>query len=369
MGIPLDLPVMPPTLVRHARRRAAAGRAALLLPPLLALPLPAQQPPSAPLPDSLPPAGIVERPLVLGRAPWQLQARLSLPARGTNVPGVILMHGSGPGTRDGDVGPNKVFREVAWALASRGIAVLRYDKRTTAHAERFRARGAEATMEEEHVADAIDALRQLQTAPEVDPSRTFVLAGSQGTTVAATVALRLAREGGHPVAGLVLASVGSRPPAEMILEQVDHVVAVARQAGDSAAVREALALRPSVERLQRPDAPDSLTLFGKPLAYWRSLDPQATWRETREYLATGGRLLVASVDRDYLTTPADHEAWRRALAGSPRTAFRRYPDLNHLMQPGVGKMTPDEYARPMQVSRTYLADVAAWIVAGRLPSR
>jgi len=49
------------------------------------------------------------------------------PSRGT----ALLLHGSGPGTRDGDYGPVHVgvFRQIAWTLAEGGYTVLRYDKR------------------------------------------------------------------------------------------------------------------------------------------------------------------------------------------------------------------------------------------------
>ena len=48
-------------------------------------------------------------------------------------PAVVLVHGSGPHDRDETIGPNKPLRDVADGLASRGIAVLRYEKRTRQH--------------------------------------------------------------------------------------------------------------------------------------------------------------------------------------------------------------------------------------------
>jgi hypothetical protein len=35
--------------------------------------------------------------------------------------------------RDESIGPNKAFKDLAWGLASRGLAVLRFDKVTFAH--------------------------------------------------------------------------------------------------------------------------------------------------------------------------------------------------------------------------------------------
>ena len=73
------------------------------------------------------PAGVHERTVAIGSGQWAVEGILTLPDRSEPVPAVLLMHGSGPGTRDGDVGPNKVYRELAWGLAARNIAVLRYD--------------------------------------------------------------------------------------------------------------------------------------------------------------------------------------------------------------------------------------------------
>src|SRR5262249_47381693 len=68
-----------------------------------------------------------------GQENWQLPGTLTIPAGRGPFPGVVLVHGSGPNDRDETIGPNKPFRDLAWGLASRNIAVLRYDKRTRVH--------------------------------------------------------------------------------------------------------------------------------------------------------------------------------------------------------------------------------------------
>lgn len=54
------------------------------------------------------------------------------PTDGESVPGAVIVHGSGPTDRDGTHGPNKPYKQLAWGLASRGVPVLRCDKRTFA---------------------------------------------------------------------------------------------------------------------------------------------------------------------------------------------------------------------------------------------
>ena len=73
---------------------------------------------------------------------------------------VVLVHGSGPQDRDETLGPNKPFRDLAWGLASQGVAVLRYDKRTFTHKALFTPELiAKGTVKEETIDDALLAVR------------------------------------------------------------------------------------------------------------------------------------------------------------------------------------------------------------------
>ena len=68
---------------------------------------------------------------------WPLPGTLSMPAGTGPVPAVVLVQGSGPQDRDETLGPLKPLRDLAEGLASRGMAVLRYDKRTRQHPTRL----------------------------------------------------------------------------------------------------------------------------------------------------------------------------------------------------------------------------------------
>ena len=76
-----------------------------------------------------------ETEVTVGTGEWALPGTLTIPKGTGPFPAVVLVHGSGPNDRDETIGPNKPFKDIAWGLASRGIVVLRYDKRTLAHAD------------------------------------------------------------------------------------------------------------------------------------------------------------------------------------------------------------------------------------------
>ncbi|MEO5728346.1 MAG: hypothetical protein ABI134_35845, partial [Byssovorax sp.] len=109
-------------------------------------PTPAPAPPRAPVRREVspPPRPRLPRedvPLALDQGLWHLGGTLTLPARddGERVPAVVIVHGSGPMSRDGvmrgQIGLGfgfelPVYQRLAAALAARGFAVYRYDKRT-----------------------------------------------------------------------------------------------------------------------------------------------------------------------------------------------------------------------------------------------
>ena len=69
---------------------------------------------------------------------YPLNGILTLPNKiNYPVPAVVLVHGSGASNMDEKVLKLTPFKDLAKGLASRGIAVIRYDKRTYAHKRQF----------------------------------------------------------------------------------------------------------------------------------------------------------------------------------------------------------------------------------------
>ena len=121
-----------------------------------------------------------EEEITFGFTGWELSGVLTIPKDGGKFPVVILVHGSGPNDKDETIGPNKPFKDIAWGLATKGIAVFRYDKRTLVHGGKLMEVIHEFTVMEETVLDVVEAVKVLKEHDKIDPEKIFVLGHSLG---------------------------------------------------------------------------------------------------------------------------------------------------------------------------------------------
>ena len=285
---------------------------------------------------------------------WELPGTLTIPTGDGPFPAVVLVHGSGPNDRDESIGPNKPFRDLAWGLASRSIATLRYDKRTFVHGQAVVAQG-DFTVNEETVDDALAAVALLRTIEGIDPDRIFVIGHSQGAYLAPRIGQR-----DPQIAGLILLAGNSRSLLALVPEQSQYLAALdgAITAEEQAALDDLTPVIEATQNVQPGDDPATL-LFHAPAAYWIDLnayDPVAV----ASTLAVP--MLILQGERDYQVTMVDFAGWQAGLAARDNLTFKSYPGLNHLFISGEGPGSPAEYDIPGHVAEPVVQDMADWIL-------
>jgi fermentation-respiration switch protein FrsA (DUF1100 family) len=292
----------------------------------------------------------------VGSGEWALPGTLTLPIGDGPFAVVILVHGSGPHDRDETIGPNKTFRDLAWGLASQGIATLRYEKRTKQYGAKYADPKIKLTIKEEVIDDAVLAAALLRTHREIDAKRIFVLGHSLGAFAGPAIGLR-----DLELAGLILMAGNTRPLEDVILDQITYVLSLKGDTED-AQKTELEKIKSQVLRVKdaalTPDMPASELPLAIPAAYWLSLRDHRPLDDCAKYKRP---IFVLQGERDYQVTMADFEGWRKVLGKRANAKLMSYPALNHLFMEGVGKAKPDDYDKAGHVAKEVVDDIAKWI--------
>jgi dienelactone hydrolase len=295
-----------------------------------------------------------EREVTVGADQWKLGGTFTFPLGNGPFPAVVLVHGPGPSDRDESLYATRIFADIAEGLASRGIAVLRYDKRTRTYGRQMSE--IPFTLQEETIEDAVRAIALARRQPEVDPSRVFVLGHSLGGFAVP----RIARQDGK-LAGAVVLAGNARHLEDVALAQTEFMLNAKGVASPDEQKRlellkaEAAKVRSLVAAKDNPP-----TLMGLPTAYFLDLkgyDPAAVARQ----LAIP--MLFLQGERDFQVTLEDFGLWKTGLAGAKNVTFHTSPALNHLFIAGEGPVSPLEYRKAGNVAPAVIEDIASWITA------
>ena len=284
-----------------------------------------------------------EREVTVGSVEWKLPGTLTVPKGKGPFPAVVLVHGSGPNDRDETIGANKPFKDLAWGLASQGVAVLRYDKRTKVYPAQL-ATVRKPTVKEEVIDDALAAVDLLRNSKKIDPKRIFVLGHSNGGLLSPRIG-----KADPKITGLIMmAGCVTQPLEAVLLRQLTYA---ASQNG--------------------PITDDNKKEIDKQVQSLMKSAPASYTRDLNDYIpAAAGMakslkqpMLIMHGARDYQATTADFNIWKKVLSSRTNVTFKLYPDLNHLFMPGTGKSAPEEYSKRGPVSEQAINDIAKWVKA------
>src|SRR5690606_3925792 len=206
-----------------------------------------------------------EEPVTLGTAPWEVEGTLALPEGASRFPGVVLVPGFGPYDRDATTGLDTPFRDLARGLAQRGIASIRFDKRTFLHGPKMD--GKALTVEEDLIQDALAAARLL--AEQEGLEALFIVGHGLGGTLAPEIAQRA------QAAGAVLLAPLATPLDELVLRQLEEVFRADGLSAEEQAHAHLERARAAVEQFRQGQTEPAQTYLG-PARYFvdlRQRDP------------------------------------------------------------------------------------------------
>jgi len=269
------------------------------------------------LADTAPPATAVESPYTIRNAGLELGGTLTTPRNvAARVPVVVIIAGSGPTDRNGNsmmgIRPNS-YAQLAWRLAERGIASLRYDKRSLPWTK--------GTVDianlslEDFAADARAAADSL--ARDARFSRVLLLGHSEGSSLAL-----IAARSGPPVSGVISVSGLGRSLGVVLREQL------ARQFDSASMVRYDTAMAQYLRGETPADIPPPMAILFVPINqhFMKSL---ASFDASAAIGAVRQPVLIVQGGQDLQVTVADAE---RLHSAKPDAQLVVIPQANHVLK-------------------------------------
>ena len=303
--------------------------------------------------------------VTVGTAPYELKGILTLPKSASpenKVPACVLVHGAGPQDMDETVGEIKFFANVAHALGEKGIATLRYDKRTHAYGDAMTEDEiANMTVAKETVQDAISAGKLLRINENIDPKKIILF----GHGLGASMAPRIATEADGVFGGLLMVAGTPKTPVEMII--LDHKEMMqGLSTEERAAAREELAVLEgqarALGRMKEEQAKETSIAGVNAYYFWEMQrhDPIKLLKRIRVpvYITQGGSDFQISLANGI-------EAYEDSLGNMKNVTYKTYPGLNHMLARYTGeaafKGTMQEYDTPAILDPLAAQEMAAWI--------
>jgi dienelactone hydrolase len=260
---------------------------------------------------------------------YPLGGILTVPDGDEPCPAVVLVWGSGASDRNEVVGGNAVFAQLASGLAERGIASLRFDKRTFSYPQIAQKQGF--SVYDEYIEDVLAATELLKAQEGIDPARVYIAGHSQGGMLAPRFI-----EAGADVRGLIVLAGSPRNLSDILYDQEMNVLGDAKD--DVAARKLYDDMREAAREVYagtKEEALESAPLYmGTYPAYYLY--------EMNQYDAIGlikaqqTPVLILQGEKDFqVLADGDFSLYQEALSGETRVQMTLFPGLNHLFMPST----------------------------------
>lgn len=305
----------------------------------------------------------IEKIIIGENTKYPLNGLLTLPENITEpVPAVVFVHGSGSSNMDEKVGQLTPFKDLAEGLANKGIASIRYDKRSFAHGLKMvRDKSTIITVKEETIDDAILATELLKKDSRIDSHNIFIIGHSMGGMLAP----RIDSEGGK-YKGLIIMAGTPRKLEDVMLEQNEDVLSSTKGLVNWI-VRKQVAklsgLFSGLYELSDEEAKKKKVMGGTSLYYFKEMGEHSV----ADYLATTKKpMLIVQGEKDFqVSVEKDFNEYKRLLNDKTNVEFRLYENLNHAF---VNYLYSDilkakqEYNTERHIGEEVISDIADWIM-------
>jgi pimeloyl-ACP methyl ester carboxylesterase len=267
-----------------------------------------------------------DSPITLKVASGAIEGTLRLPGATGKVPVALIIAGSGPTDRDGNSpllpGKNNAYLMIATALADKGVASVRYDKRGIAASRAAGGTSESALRFDMYVDDAVAWIEQLRGDPRF--SRVIVIGHSEGSLIGMVAARKGKADAYVSIAG------ASKPAGQILRDQLrPQLTAVPQLWQESDGVLTSLEAAKTVDPLPAGIAtiPNLASLFRPSvqpyLISWFAYNPSA------EIAKLAIPVLILQGTNDIQVAPDEAKA---LMAAKPDATLAIIDGMNHVLK-------------------------------------
>lgn len=265
---------------------------------------------------------------------------------------VVMVHGSGPNDMDESLGPNKLFKDLAYGLAEKGIASIRYNKRSYDYPATLAKQATKLTFDDVVTNDAILAIKR---AKEMGAQKVVLLGHSLGGHLAPRIAEQ------EKVNGVIVMAGNSSRLEELLVSQYEHIMKNDSTSGITEF--QLNMVRSQVKNVKDKNYTASTVGPTLPLGlagtFWLNL---ADYEPVKIAKKQAQPYLILNGERDYQVTEAEAKRWKNGNKNKKSKTIV-YPKLNHMFFAGEGVLIPSEYERKASLEEVVLNDISNWIKA------
>ncbi|OYU94471.1 MAG: hypothetical protein CFE21_15800 [Bacteroidetes bacterium B1(2017)] len=296
-----------------------------------------------------------ERKVTINNGFYELPGLLSTPRNVEKAPLVIILMEAGPTDKDGSYEENKPYKDIAWALSTKGYAVYRYEKRSNTYGiymQRDKAAYETFTPREDLLDDLYKAIDTLKTLPDIDPTKIYILGHGQGAMLAPLVAKE--RDDVH---GIIMMGANAKRTQEMMIDQYKYLSYVTPNKKKEYDEQTVNAIR-SMDKKLNPLTEHDKMPYSVQATYWIWLNKYKHVEITKKLKKP---ILILHGDRDYQVNMENYRMWQKELEKNPNVTLKDYPKLNHLFYSGEVESTYSEYYLKSNIPDYVINDLLAWL--------
>lgn len=293
-----------------------------------------------------------ESPIKVGYNEKKLNGMITLPKNEKNPPVAILLQGSGQNNMDSVIGKNnnRPIADIAHGLAKRGIASIRYDKRSYTYPKDV------TNIQEEYLYDAKSAVKIAGKDKRLNNRKIYLIGHSQGGSIGPKII-----EENPEIKAFVSMSGTLAPLENKVLSQTKMRLSQDKTHSKKEKKKELKKTEAEVAKIKEINASNNNDqLLGYPISYWSSLNKIDNIETVKNINVP---MFITRGTSDFQVSSNDYNLWKKTIGDRENVKFKSYPGLNHIYTKGgsSNKFDGSIYNKPAQVSSEVIKDISNWI--------